>query len=65
MKVILKEDVETLGKCGEVIEVKAGYGRNFLIPRNLAITASKGNLRAIEAASRSAAASTGQSSSRR
>jgi len=48
MKVILKEDVETLGKCGEVIEVKAGYGRNYLIPRNLAITASKGNLRAIE-----------------
>jgi|WetSurMetagenome_2_1015567.scaffolds.fasta_scaffold147687_3 large subunit ribosomal protein L9 len=48
MKVILKEDVETLGKCGEVIEVKAGYGRNYLLPRNLAITASKGNLRAIE-----------------
>lgn len=48
MKVILKEDVESLGKCGEVIEVKAGYGRNYLIPRNLAIAASKGNLRAIE-----------------
>jgi large subunit ribosomal protein L9 len=48
MKVILREDVETLGKCGEVIEVKSGYGRNFLIPRNLAIAATKGNLRAIE-----------------
>ena len=48
MKVILKEDVETLGKCGEVIEVKAGYGRNYLIPRNLSIMASKGNLHAIE-----------------
>jgi large subunit ribosomal protein L9 len=48
MKVILREDVETLGKCGDVIEVKSGYGRNFLIPRNIAIAATKGNLRAIE-----------------
>lgn len=48
MKVILTQDVEELGKCGDVIEVKAGYGRNFLLPRNLAIAASKGNLRAID-----------------
>jgi len=47
MKVILREDLENLGKCGDVVEVKSGYGRNFLIPRNLAIPASKGNLRAI------------------
>jgi large subunit ribosomal protein L9 len=47
MKIILKEDVENLGKCGEVIEVKAGYGRNFLIPKKLAIAATHGNLRAI------------------
>ena len=47
MKVILREDMENLGKCGEVVEVKDGYGRNYLIPRNLAIPASKGNLRAI------------------
>lgn len=48
MKVILTQDIEELGKCGEVIEVKAGYGRNFLLPRNLAVAASKGNLRAID-----------------
>lgn len=47
MKVILRDDIEGRGKTGETIEVKAGYGRNFLIPRNLAIPASKGNLRAI------------------
>lgn len=48
MKVILKEDVETLGKVGQIVEVKAGYGRNFLIPRNLAVSATKGNLKAID-----------------
>ncbi len=48
MKVILKDDVEKLGKCGEVVEVKDGYGRNFLIASNLAIPATKGNLKAIE-----------------
>jgi large subunit ribosomal protein L9 len=47
MKVILKDDVEKLGKCGEVVEVKDGYGRNFLVARNLAIPATKGNLKAI------------------
>ena len=47
MKIILKDDVEKLGKCGEVVEVKDGYGRNFLIARNLAIPATRGNLRAI------------------
>ncbi len=47
MKVILREDLDKLGKCGDVIEVKNGYGRNFLIPQNLAIPATRGNLRAI------------------
>ncbi len=47
MKVILKEEIESLGKVGDVVEVKAGYGRNYLLPRNLAIAASRGNLRAI------------------
>lgn len=47
MKVILREDVDTLGKCGDVVEVKDGYGRNYLLPRNLAIAANRGNLRAI------------------
>ncbi len=48
MKVILTEDVAELGECGKTVEVKAGYARNYLIPRNLAIVASKGNLRAID-----------------
>ena len=47
MKVILRDDVEGRGKAGETIEVKSGYARNYLIPRNLAIPATRGNLRAI------------------
>lgn len=47
MKVILRQDVPDLGKAGQTIDVKTGYGRNYLIPRNLAIAATKGNLRAI------------------
>lgn len=48
MKVILKQDIPSLGKVGETVEVKSGYGRNYLFPRNLAIPASKGNLKAID-----------------
>ncbi len=48
MKVILRDEVEGRGKTGDVIEVKAGFARNFLIPRNLAIPATRGNLRAID-----------------
>lgn len=47
MKVILKQDVPDLGAAGQVIEVKPGYGRNFLFPRNMAIPATKGSLSAI------------------
>jgi len=47
MKIILKEDLKDLGKCGEVIQVKDGYARNYLFPKNLAIPATKGNLRSI------------------
>lgn len=47
MKVILREDVEDVGTAGQVVEVKDGYGRNFLLPRNLAIPASQGNLKSI------------------
>ena len=47
MKVILREDVAELGKAGQTVEVKAGYGRNFLLPRNLAITATSANLKSI------------------
>ena len=44
MKVILTEDVAKLGKKGEVIEVAEGYGRNFLLPKKLALPATKANL---------------------
>jgi len=47
MKVILKDDIEKLGKCGQVVEVKDGHGRNYLFPRNLAVPATKGNLKSI------------------
>ena len=43
MKVILKEDLTNLGLAGELVNVKAGYGRNFLIPRGLAVVANKSN----------------------
>ena len=48
MKVILKDDIEQLGAAGETVEVKDGYGRNYLMPRNLAIPATKANLNAID-----------------
>ncbi len=48
MKVILREDVPQLGDAGETVEVKDGFGRNYLIPRNLAIPATRGNLKAID-----------------
>jgi large subunit ribosomal protein L9 len=48
MKVILRSNVEQLGKIGEVIDVAAGYARNYLIPKDLAYLANKGNLKRIE-----------------
>ena len=45
MKVILKQDVDTLGQKGEVVEVKPGFGRNFLIPRGIAVVANSSNVR--------------------
>jgi large subunit ribosomal protein L9 len=48
MKVILREDVENLGKGGELVEVKNGFGRNFLIPRGLAVVANTKNIREVE-----------------
>ncbi len=44
MKVILREDVYNLGKSGELVNVKDGYARNFLLPRNLGMLASKANV---------------------
>jgi large subunit ribosomal protein L9 len=48
MEVILKEDVPKLGSRGDVVKVAEGYGRNFLLPKKLAIEASKGNKAVIE-----------------
>ena len=52
MDVILREDVEKLGRTGEVVSVKDGYARNFLLPRGLAYLASDGNRRRLEAEQR-------------
>ena len=48
MEVILKEDVAKLGARGDVVKVAEGYGRNFLLPRKLAIEANTGNKKVIE-----------------
>jgi large subunit ribosomal protein L9 len=48
MEVILKEDVHKLGSRGDVVKVADGYGRNYLLPRKLAIEATKGNKAVIE-----------------
>ena len=48
VQVILRDDVAHLGKIGDVVRVKAGYARNFLLPRGLAVQASPKNLSALE-----------------
>jgi large subunit ribosomal protein L9 len=49
MKVILKQDVANLGGAGDIVEVADGYGNNFLMPRNLAMLASRGAVKDAEA----------------
>jgi len=49
IKVILREDVQGVGKTGDVKQVKDGFARNFLLPRNLALMATDQNLKKIEA----------------
>lgn len=48
MKVILKENVEGLGLIGDVITVKPGYARNYLVPKGLALQADKGTLKELD-----------------
>ena len=48
MQIILQEDIDKLGHRGEVVSVKSGYARNYLLPRKLAIEASVGNMKALE-----------------
>ena len=53
MKLILTAEVEDLGYAGDVVDVAPGYGRNFLLPRGLAIPATKGSMKEAEALTRS------------
>jgi large subunit ribosomal protein L9 len=48
MKIILKQDVEKLGKTGDVVKVAPGYGRNYLLPRSIAVEATPGNVKIME-----------------
>ena len=49
IEVILREDIKTLGKAGELVRVKPGYARNYLLPQGLAYEASEGNKKRIAA----------------
>ncbi|MBJ6761970.1 50S ribosomal protein L9 [Myxococcaceae bacterium JPH2] len=48
MKVILREDIDNLGKSGDLVTVKDGFGRNFLLPRKKAVLASEQNMRQLD-----------------
>ncbi len=60
MQVILKEDVHNLGKAGELVKVKPGFGRNYLIPQGKAVIATAGNVKQIEHEKKLIAAKTAQ-----
>jgi large subunit ribosomal protein L9 len=47
-RILLREDVDDLGARGEIVRVRAGYARNYLLPRKLAVEATKGNVKQIE-----------------
>jgi large subunit ribosomal protein L9 len=48
MRIVLREDIEKLGRRGEVLEVAAGFARNFLLPKGKALPATDGNLKRVE-----------------
>jgi large subunit ribosomal protein L9 len=52
MELILRQDVPSLGQAGDLVRVKPGYGRNFLLPRGLAFEATEGNKKRIAAETR-------------
>ena len=52
LEVILREDIKTLGKAGEMVRVKPGYARNYLLPQGLAYEATEGNKKRIAAESK-------------
>jgi len=47
-KILLRQDIDDLGARGEIVRVRAGYARNYLLPRKLAVEATTGNVKAIE-----------------
>ncbi len=55
MKIILKKEIESLGAAGEIVTVKNGYARNYLIPGGFAAPATPGNMRAVEIENKAAA----------
>lgn len=48
IQIVLQDDVEHLGRCGELVRVKPGYARNYLLPRGLAAVATRGSVAQIE-----------------
>ena len=60
MKVILQQDIKSVGKKGDIVEVSEGYGRNFLLPKKFAIEATAVNLNVAKAKTGSAARKKGQ-----
>ncbi len=48
MKIILRQDYQKLGKIGDVVDVKDGFARNYLLPRNIGFQATAGNMRTLE-----------------
>lgn len=46
--ILLREDIDNLGGRGEIVKVKSGYARNFLLPKGLALLATKGNIKQVE-----------------
>ncbi|MDR9416176.1 MAG: 50S ribosomal protein L9 [Gracilimonas sp.] len=55
MKIILREDVEKVGQSGEIVDVKDGFGRNYLIPQGKAVMATKGAIQELERLKKEAA----------
>jgi large subunit ribosomal protein L9 len=55
VKIVLRSDVDNLGRRGDLVDVADGYARNFLVPRGLAMPATKGSVRQAEAMSRARA----------
>lgn len=56
MKVILQQDVHNLGRVGDIVKIRDGYGRNFLVPRGIAVVADERNVRRLDHQKREASA---------